>query len=157
MASSKIKVKGCFRVQLTENGKVVGDSGWKDNMTVNLGFNQYLVLGLMGNGSSKKVTHMAIGSGAAPASNATTLPNDLTGTGDIVRVAVTTSSIASHTAQFTAQFASTLNTTTQTISNLGLFNTSAGGTIFAGQTFDSSQWNSNQDVNCTYQIRFATA
>ena len=153
----KLKVKGCFRVQITEDGKVVGDSGWKDNMTVNLGFNQYLVLGLMGNASSKKVTHMAIGTGTAPGAAATTLPGDLTGTGNIVRVAVTTSSVASHTAQFTAQFASTLNTTTQTIQNLGLFNTSSGGTIFAGNTFATSQWNSNQDVNATYQIRFATA
>ena len=150
-----VKIKGMFRVQLTEDGKVVGDSGWHENMITNDGFNQYLVRHLGGDTDRKSITHMAIGTGTAPASDATSLAGEITT--DAGRIAVSSSSVASHTYQATAQWASSLHTGTHTIQNLGLFNTESGGTIFAGNTFATSQWNSNQDVNATYQIRFATA
>ena len=38
-----INVKGFFRIHLKEDGKLVGDSGWRENTVVNLGFSQYLV------------------------------------------------------------------------------------------------------------------
>lgn len=59
-----VKVQGMFRVNITENGKVVGDSGWRKNQITNLGFNQYLV-GSLGNISGKSVTHAALGTGGA--------------------------------------------------------------------------------------------
>jgi len=152
----KTQLKGFYRVQLEENGKVVGDSGWKENQVVNLGINQYLVNWLLGDtANGKSVTHMALGTGTAPASDGTSLAGEVT-----KRAAVSTSVVSSRTAQFTAQFASSasfVGTDGANIANIGLFNTSSGGTIFAGNTYSSSACASNQNVNATYQIRFASA
>lgn len=160
MKSNKenLKVKGFFRVQLTENGKgIVGDSGWKQNQVTNLGIQDYIVDWLIGDtGNGKSVTHLALGSGSQPASNGTSLAGEA-----VKRQAVTTSIVASRTAQFTGAFASgnSFVTNTQNISNIGLFNTSTAGagTIFAGNTYASSSCATNQNVNASYQIRFASA
>ena len=43
MASEGIKAKGFFRLQIKDqDGKVAGDSGWRENQVVNLGFQDYL-------------------------------------------------------------------------------------------------------------------
>jgi len=141
-----MKVKGFFRVQITEDGKgVVGDSGWKQNQVTNLGIQDYIVDWLVADtANGKSITHMALGSGSQPASNGTSLEGEA-----VKRQAVTTSIVSSRTAQFTAQFASANSfvTNTQNISNVGLFNTSAAGTIFAGNTYASSSCATNQNVN----------
>lgn len=153
-----LKLKGFFRVQITEDGKgIVGDSGWKQNQVTNLGIQDYIVDWLVGDtGNGKSVTHLAIGSGSQPASNGTDLQGEV-----VKRQAVTTSIISSRTAQFTGQFASVNSfvTNTQNVSNIGLFNTSTAGagTIFAGNTYASSSCATNQSINCSYQIRFASA
>jgi len=159
--SDGLTIKGFFRVQLTEDGKgVIGDSGWCQNQVTNDGIRQYIV-GWLVSGTGKSVTYMTLGTGTAPASNATALDGELTGTAGGGRMAVTTSITASGTAQFTAAFASANSfvTKTEAISNIGLFNTSevGVGTLFAGNTFASSNCATNQSVNATYQIRFASA
>ena len=158
--SDGMKVQGFFRVQLTEDGKgVIGDSGWCHNQVTNDGIRQFIV-GWLVSGTGKQITHMQLGTGGVPASNATALPGEITGTVGGGRAAVSTSIIASGTAQFTAAFASSNSfvTQTQNIANLGLFNTSSigVGTLFAGNTFASSSCATNQSVNVTYQIRFAS-
>lgn len=156
---SGIKVRGFFRLQITEGGKVVGDSGWQENQVTNAGITDYLVTPLMG-GSGKTVSHMALGTGGAPASNDTTLSGELTHVSN-ARKTVSTSVVASRTAQFTAAFnsADSVITASVNISNIGLFHTSttAAGTLFAGNTFASSSFATNQNVNATYQIRFSGA
>jgi len=154
-----IKVQGFFRVQITEDGKgVVGDSGWRENQVTNLGIQDYLCDNLTGGAGGKSVTHVALGTGGAPASNATALPGELTHAAG-ARKAVSTSIVASRTAQFTAAFASSDSfvTASVNISNIGLFETSTteGGTLFAGNTYTSSSLATNQNVNATYQIRFS--
>lgn len=139
-----IKVKGMYRLQLTEDGKVVGDSGWTENQVVNLGFNQYLVSTLGAIAGSKQISHMALGSGTAPGAAATTLAGEV-----VKRASVTAAtSSASKTVRFTATFSSSDSfvTNTQNLSNVGLFNTSSGGTIFAGNTYASSACATNQNV-----------
>jgi hypothetical protein len=151
-----IKLDGFFRVQLTEEGKgVIGDSGWTKNQVTNLGINQYVVNWLLGDtGNGKSVTHLALGTGGTNASDATSLSGEVE-----KRQAVSTSVVSSRTAQFTGQFASgnSFVSATANISNIGLFNTSAKttGTMFAGNTYASSSCATNQNVNCTYQIRFS--
>lgn len=153
--SDHLKVKGMYRVQITEGGEVVGDSGWQKNQIVNLGFNQYLVSTLGAIAGSKTVTHMALGSGGAPSATDTTLAGEVE-----VRAAVTAAtSSSSKTARFTATFASANSfvTNTQNISNVALCHTSTkdAATIFAGNTFASSSCATNQAVNCTYDIIFS--
>lgn len=147
-----VKVKGCYRLQITEDGKVVGDSGWRTNQITNLGFKNFLAGTLGGISGSSQVTHAALGTGGAPASNATSL------TGEVEkRKAITAASNGSTSARFTATFGSSDSfvTNTQNISNIGLFATSSSGTLFAGNTYASSSVATNQNVNVTYDINFS--
>lgn len=151
-----IKVRGFFRVQITEDGKgIVGDSGWRKNQVTNLGFEQYLAQTLGGMAGSKTVSHVALGTGGAPAAIDTTLAGEIMSSTQ--RKTVSPSTVASKTVQFTAAFASSASflSAAANLSNVGLFNTSSGGTLFAGNTFTSSSANTNQNVNVTYQIRFS--
>lgn len=148
-----IKVIGSYRLQITEEGKVVGDTGWKQNQIVNLGFNQYLVMSLGSISGSKFITHVALGSGGAPAASATSISGEVE-----KRAAVTAAtSSGSKTLRLTATFdsAASFVTNTQNISNIALANTSSGGTIFSGNTYASSAVATNQNVNVTYDIIFA--
>ena len=148
-----LKVKGAFRLQILDDGKIVGDSGWHKNVVVNLGFNQYLVSTLGAIAGSKQLSHMAVGSGGAPNATETALAGEA-----VVRAAITAAtSSASKTLRCTATFNSSASfvTATLNLSNVGLFNTSSGGTIFAGNTFTSSSCATNQNVNATYDIIFA--
>ena len=154
-----VGVRGFFRVQLTGDGKVVGDSGWQENQVTNLGINQYLVNWLVGDtAAGKSVSHMALGTGGAPASNATSLSGEVAHASDS-RKGVSTSVVSSRTAQFTAAFnsADSWLTASANISNVGLFNTATteAGTVFAGNTFASSAVATNQNVQVTYQIRIS--
>ncbi len=161
-----IKVRGMFRVHLTEdhNGKtvVVGDSGWTSNLVTNLGFQQYLCQSLAGMAGSKSVAYMALGTGGAPVATDTSLASELTDTSNS-RKTVSPSTIASKTIQFTAAFNSSdsfiTNAGGRSISNVGLFDASVtnAGTLFAGNTYASSLCATNNNVNVSYQIRFATA
>ncbi|NIP54134.1 MAG: hypothetical protein GWO26_19535, partial [Phycisphaerae bacterium] len=151
-ATDAIKARGFYRVQIEEDGKIVGDSGWHENQVVNLGFNQYLVLSLMGDGSAKNVTHVALGTGTEPGAAATSLEGELEQTSSRAAVTTATSS-SSKRARFTATFASNSSfvSTTMTLKNIGLFNTSAAttGTIFSGNTYATSTCATNQNVNIT--------
>ena len=148
-----LKIKGMFRVQLNEDGKVVGDSGWKQNLIVNDGFNDYLCKALGAVSGSKQVSHLALGTGGTPAATDTTLAGEVQ-----KRQAVTAAtSSSSKTIRFTGTFSSSNSfvTATANISNIGLFNSSSTGTLFAGNTFASSAVATNQNVNATYDIIFS--
>lgn len=134
---SKVKMKGFARVQLVEkDGKIVGDTGWiGPNQVVDLGFQDYVCKTLAGLAGSKTISHMAIGVGTVPAADATTLQSETS-----VRVTTTNSVVASKTLQATCQFAGSSMSNTCTIQNVGLFNTSSGGTLIAGITYATSQW-----------------
>ena len=147
-----LRVRGFFRVNIVdEEFGIVGDSGWQENQITNLGFlNVVNQLGTSLTGS--KHSHLALGSGAAPASNATTLPGEVE-----VRAALTAASSGSTALQQTATFASAVSfvTNTQNISNIGVFGTSSSGTLLSGNTYASSSCATNQAVNCTYTWTFA--
>ena len=148
-----LKIKGMFRIQLTEDGKLVGDSGWKQNQITNDGFNDYLCKALGAVSGSKQVSHLALGTGGVPAASDTTLAGEVQ-----KRQAVTAAtSSSSKTIRFTGTFSSANSfvTATQNVSNIGLFNSSSTGTLFAGNTFASSAVATNQNVNATYDIIFS--
>jgi hypothetical protein len=147
-----IRVRGFFRVQIEdEQDGIVGDSGWQENVITNLGFlNVVNQLGTSLTGS--KHSHLALGSGGAPATNATTLGGEVE-----ARAALTAASSGSTALQMTATFASAASfvTNTQNISNIGVFGTSSGGTLLSGNTYASSSCATNQAVNATYTWTFA--
>ena len=154
--SDGIKARGFFRVHLVNpDGEIAGDSGWKENLITNDGFNNFVAKLLGGISGSSQITHMAIGTGGAPAAADTTLAGEQS-----VRAAVTAATSSNSKAvTFTATFASAVSfvTATKNLSNIGLFATStaAGGTLFAGNTFASSSCATNQTINATYTIAFA--
>lgn len=153
--NDRLKIRGMFRVQIDEDGKIVGDTGWQENLITNLGFNQYLVSALGSISGSKYISHVALGTGTAPGATDTTLNGEL---GEAVRKAVTAAtSSTSKALQLTATFASadSFVTASRNISNIGLFNSSAVGTLFAGNTFTSSAVATNQAVNISYTISFS--
>lgn len=150
-----IQLKGFFRVNIEEDGKIVGDSGWRQNVVTNVGFLNYIVFLLGDSAGSRQAKFVALGTGGAPATNATTLAGEVMSSTE--RVAVTFGSVGSTTAQFTATFASSDSfvTTNFNISNIGLFVSSAENSLFVGNTYTSSALATNQNVNITYQIRFS--
>lgn len=151
-----VRAQGFFRINIMEGGKVVGDSGWRKNQVVNLGFDQYLCQTLAGMAGSKTISHAALGTGTAPGASATTLDGEFTDAAGC-RCAVTPTTIASKTVQFAFTLNSNVITAAKTIQNVGLFNTSTTttGTIFAGNTYTTSALATNQSVNGSYQIRFS--
>jgi len=157
--SDGIRIKGMFRVHIEDSGKIVGDSGWKTNQVTNDGFNQYLVQSLGTGLTGKVISHMAIGTGSVPASNATSLDGEVTGSSSARAAVTAATSSSSKTLRCTAIFnsANSFVTATANLSNIGLFNTSAvtTGTLFAGNTFASSVCATNQNVNATYDIIFS--
>jgi hypothetical protein len=151
-----VYIKGFYRVQLVEDGKVVGDSGMRENLVVNLGFLDYLVKTLGKISGSKQIGYVALGTGGAPTATDTSLAGEIMGSTQ--RRAVVAASSGSKTLQLTATFASSDSFVTQTynISNIGLFDTTnTNATLFAGNTYASSLLNTNQDVNITYNIQFS--
>jgi hypothetical protein len=167
-----LKVRGFFHVQLVEHDDdgvphVVGDSGWCKNTVVNLGFRDYLCHLLADSAGSKQVEMMMIGTGTGPGAADTTLDGELN-VATYSRIGTAFSSVANGTSMALALGGSTaisflatwgsVNShilAATTIRNIGLINnTASGGTIFAGSTYASSQWATNQDLNATYAITF---
>lgn len=158
MNNEKLCIHGFSRVQIEEDGKIVGDSGWTGpNQITNLGFQEYLVHALMSTASHEFVGFIALGSGSEPGAADTSLAGEVV----LRSTAITPSVVSSKTAQFLATFNSGMSfvTDTQNLSNIGLFHLSSqgAGTIFAGNTYASSSCATNQSVNVTYQIRFSTS
>jgi hypothetical protein len=152
MSEDALKLKGSFRLHILENGQIVGDSGWIDNQITNEGFRCMLrAVGALS--GSSQISHLALGTGGAPAAADTTL------TGEVVkRQAVTAATSSSSKAlQFTGTFSSSNSfvTNTQNISNIGLFCSSSGGTLIAGNTFASSSCATNQDVAASYVLSWS--
>jgi hypothetical protein len=96
-----------------------------------------------------------LGTGGAPAASDTSLAGELTNHSSYARATPTVTVNSSKSVQFLATFSSSVVTANANISNIGLYNTSALGTLFAGNTYASSTLASNQNVNVTYEIRFS--
>lgn len=153
-----VKIRGFYRIQIEEDGKIVGDTGLQENTVVNEGYRDYLARTLAGLANSKQVSHAALGTGGAPAAGDTTLSGEVTHAAGS-RDAVAAATNGSTSVRFTGTFASadSHNTTTVNISNIGLFQQSNTNTatIFAGAAYASSSWATNQSVNYTYDITFS--
>lgn len=148
-----VRLRGFYRVKITNpDGSPAGDSGWKENAITDAGKRYFLSYGLGAIAGSLQVSYAALGTGGVPNATDTTLPGEVQ-----KRAAVTAASSGSTSVQFVATFSSSASfvTATQNISNIGLVNSSATGTLFSGNTYNSSSCATNQDVNVTYRITFS--
>lgn len=152
-----VKIQGFTRVQLLKGGtkEVVGDSGWiGPNQVTNEGFLNFLVKLLGASAGSSQVGFMALGTGDTPAAGGVTLPGEIMDS--TKRKAVEFTSVNSTTAQFTASWASNDISQSVSLRNAGLYaETTTDATLFCGKSFATSEWETNQDVNATYQIQFS--
>ncbi len=153
---NEIKVRGFFIIALGHDdgtGKQIIDSktDWIPNTVTNEGLNVYIAAAVGAVGGSKQFLSMQLGT-QTNAINAT--QQSLSGE-TYARKSVSPSTIATGTYQATASWSSTDNGASANIGAIGLYNTSSGGTLGAGQTFASSQWNTNQNLSITYQLRFS--
>lgn len=162
MAKNKVtkemaKARGFFRLQIRdEDGKVAGDTGWRENQVTNEGFQDYLCKTLGGMAGSKTIAYAMLGTGTAPASNATALDGEITDV-EASRCAVTPTVVSSKTLQLAFTLASSVYTAAKTIQNVGLINhssTATAGTIFAGNTYTTSARNAKALTSVMKFIKF---
>lgn len=158
-----INVAGFYRMKIVDHGKdgrkkVVGDSGWCKNLATNLGFQHYIVESMAGIVGSSIVSYFALGTGTAPGATDTALIGELADAA-ACRFTMTPSVVSSKTLNMVGTLASNVITANRTIQNVGVFavSTTAAGSILCGNTYATSQLQTNQSVNLTYQLRFATA
>jgi hypothetical protein len=149
---SKLTVRGFFRGQLTENGKVVGDTGWIENKVTNAGLTNLALL--LGGQANSYVAGYAVMATQVAAMDMT--QTAMVGPINSYR-AVDLSTSGTCTLVMTASFGSASLTASAVVGAAGIHKTNSAGSLIAGQTFTTSNWATNQDFNLTYQIRFATA
>ena len=153
-ANTDVKVRGFFRLHIVDpDGKIVGDSGLRENTVTNLGKQHYLAELLGAISGSSQIGYAALGTGSAPNATHTTQDGEL---GEAVRNAVSKSQNGSTSVVFYGTFASANSfvTATRNLSNIGLWATNTGGSLFAGASYTSSSCGTNQAVNYTYTITF---
>lgn len=161
MTSNMLTAKGFWRLKIVNpDGTIAGDSGWNKNLVTTTGF-QHIGL-LVGTAlSGTQFSHVNVGTNGDPATNATALPSEVTGTSAAVQRQVATASTeaGSQTLRFVATMASANSfvTQTETINNVGIFNHSDGASLCAGASYTASSVGVNQAVNITYDLVFATA
>jgi hypothetical protein len=156
--SSRVKIEGFTRIHiLNPDGTLHGDSGWVKNQITTAGRLDYLCNLLANTTGSKQVSHVALGTYSSAIQPADTALSGELGTTSNRRVAPAVTVLSSSAVRFAATFTSGFVSTTTTLNNIGLFHTSSGGTMFAGNTYASSTCASNQAVNCSYQINFTTS
>lgn len=154
--SNGIKMRGFSRVQIVNpDGSIAGDSGLMMNQIQNEGFDDYgcRLLGALAN--SKQLSHIALGTGTLPGVTVTQLTGEIMASTE--RKTFTPTVNASKTLQIRQTFASvdSFLTLAQNLSNIGLYDSSNAGTLFAANTYTSSSCNTNQNVNVTYDIQFS--
>ena len=156
-----LKIRGFSRVRIrNQDGSLHGESPWGKNQIVNLGVAGYLVYSLGSLANSSYLSYAALGEGTEPGATDTSLESEVTGTNaGPNRDAMTMASSGSTRLRCTGTFASadSFVTATESLANIGLFASSSGGTIFAGNTYGSSTCATNQAVEYTYDITFSTA
>ena len=155
--SDGMKIRGFFRVQLTEDGSVVEDSGWQENQITSGGILNFLVNGILPSVTGKTIGWMSLGTGSAPSAGDTVLEGEVS-----TRSAVTGSVVGMNTARFIASFPSSSSLLVHpiTLSNVGLFDSGVvdGSILFSGGDINPTRvWVDTQTVKVTYDIVFASA
>lgn len=153
--------KGFFDLEIVNpDGSIAGRASRIPNVVTRLGF-QHICL-LVGTAlTGTQFSHLNVGTGAAPATNATSLPSEVSGTNNAVQrqVATAATQAGSVTLRFTGTMSSANSfvTATQNVSNVGIFNHSSAASCVAGAAYTSSSCATNQNVNITYDLVFETA
>lgn len=150
---SDIGIKGFFRLQIKDkkSGDIVGDTGYIENQITNYGLESCIVALPFKCANSLQASGMMLGSGTGVASNGTNLTSRAT---EYWASFAQSTVISSLTARATRSYDGTLGATT--LQEIGVYAASTG-TVIAGKSFTSSAITTDQDVNCTYELRYSTS
>ena len=151
---SGVRIRGFARVAIADpDGSIVGDSGFNENTVTNEGKRWYLSALLGKTTGSLQIGYSALATGTAANATHTTQHGELA---EGVRDAVTAATNGSTSVRFTGTYASgdAFVTATRNISNIGLWATNTGGSLFAAAAYASSSVATNQAVNYTYDVTF---
>lgn len=143
---TEIKVRGFSRVAIANpDGTLAGDSGFVENAITNEGKRWYLAALLGKTTGSLQIGYAALGTGSAANATHTTQDGELA---EGVRDAVAAATSGSTAIRFTGTFASadSFVTATRNISNIGLWATNTGGSVFSVAAYASSSCATNQAV-----------
>ena len=158
---NSLTAKGFFDLEIVDpDGTIAGKVERVPNLVTRHGFQHIgLLVGTALTGT--QFGWVNVGEGAAPATNATSLPTEVSGVGGVVIRATPTASTqaGSVTLRFLATMASANSfvTATENVSNVGIFNHSSGSSCVAGAAYTSSSCATNQAINITYDLVFETA
>jgi hypothetical protein len=147
-----VGVKGFFRLQIKnkKDRSIVGDTGWIENQITNYGLESCIVAAPIGAGSVQ-AAGILLGSGTGVASSGTNLAASAS---SYWAAFAQSSVIDSLTARMTCSFDGTLDATT--LQEIGIKAVSSD-TVLAAKSFASSAITTDQDVNCTYELRYSTS
>lgn len=151
LAEHAVRLRGAFCIaECTPDGKEVRRINC-DNLAVTAGRAWVLKqLQSVNHVTSQNLSHIAIGSGlVAPATGNTALGNEVT------RVAISsfdTTNLTSATPNFTAQAVIASSEGNTTLGEIGMFNSSSGGTMLCRATFASFVKATSNILNISYTI-----
>jgi hypothetical protein len=156
-----IKVKGSVRLQVTEDGEIISDTGWVDNQITYAGWQGMLALNILSNAGSSRPSHIAIGTGAASITPSTTsLPGECGASTNRQAIGANTGSSTATSGASAIIYAtfpsnSAITGTGSSIANVGIFTASSGTGLLAAATYATQSVQSNQAVNVSYTIACA--
>jgi hypothetical protein len=148
-----VAIKGFTRLQIKnkKDGKIVGDTGWLQNQITNYGLESCIVALPFKCAGSIQATGIMLGSGTGVASDGTNLQNS---NSDYWTAFAQSTVSDSLTCRATASIDGTKGAAT--LQEIGVFAASTG-TVIAAKSFNSSALTTDQDVNCTYELRYTTS
>lgn len=146
-----VSVKGFFRLNIVNKNdkKIVGDTGWMENQITNYGYESCIVALPFKCANSIQASAILLGSGTGVASSGTKLTSSYS---DYYGSFLQSTVVGSSTCRATRSFDGTLGAAT--LQEIGVMAASTG-TIIAAKSFTSSALTTDQDVNCTYELRYS--
>jgi len=149
-----VGVKGFTRLQIVnrKDGSIFADTGYMQNQITNYGLESCIVALPLKCANSVQCSGLMLGSGTGVASSGTNLTASASDSWKTFAQSTVSDSL---TARATASIpGSDIGATT--LQEIGIFAASTG-TVIAAKSFSSSAITTDQDVNCTYELRYSTA
>ena len=155
-------VRGFYHIQLldVQTGEIVGESRG-ENLITDAGKQYYQVRATGGLSSSLVISHLGLSTKTnAVAAADTTIAGEVGGRKSMADTTNTASNRKLFSTPGTLQMVvswagSDIGATPSNIASIAAFNSSNAGTLASAATYSSSQWTSDQNVNVTYEWRFA--
>ena len=147
-----ISVKGYGRVRLVnaKTGKIEGDSGWRDNVITESGFDDAIVGAIGAIAASSQFTHLQIGTQTQAVTSTQTALSGEYG----VRKAVTPTLVGNGTLQALATWATDENNGSD-IGAIAAYGSSAGSSCLNALLFSTSAKTTDQEIVATMQWQFS--